>query len=77
MNVLIIERIETWRGGAETSTMQFAEHLAADGCRAASSRRHTPSTPSLNIVPILVNGRMRLRTGLFVKRHRSMSARTA
>ncbi|HOB75460.1 MAG TPA: glycosyltransferase family 4 protein [Phycisphaerae bacterium] len=71
MNVaLIIERIETWRGGAETSTMQFAEHLAADGCRVSIlSTSYPPSTPSLNIVPILVNGRMRaLRTGLFVKR---------
>lgn len=71
MNVaLIIERIETWRGGAETSTMQFAEHLAADGCRVnILTTSYPPSTPSLNIIPIHVHGRMRaLRTRLFVQR---------
>jgi UDP-glucose:(heptosyl)LPS alpha-1,3-glucosyltransferase len=71
MNVaLIIERIETWRGGAETSTAQFAEHLAADGvCVNVITTSYSPSTPSLNIVPIRVAGRLRaLRTRQFIKK---------
>lgn len=70
MNIaLIIERIETWRGGAETSTMQFAEHLAADGCRVnILTTSYPPSTPSLNIVPIHANGRLRaMRTRSFIE----------
>ena len=71
MNVaVIIERIETWRGGAETSTMQFAEYLAADGCRVnVITTSYSPSTPSLNIVPIRVQGRLRaLRTRQFISK---------
>jgi hypothetical protein len=30
---LVIERIEPWRGGAETSTVQLARRLAERGCR--------------------------------------------
>lgn len=71
MNVaLIIERIETWRGGAETSTLQFAEHLATDGCCVnIITTSYSPSTPSLNIIPIRVSGRLRsLRTQQFAQR---------
>jgi len=71
MNVaLIIERIETWRGGAETSTVQFAEYLAADGAKVnVITTSYSPSTPSLNIVPIRVAGRLRaLRTRQFIKK---------
>lgn len=70
MNIaLIIERIEIWRGGAETSTMQFAEHLAADGCRVnILTTSYPPSTPSLNIIPIHARGRFRaIRTRRFIE----------
>ena len=50
---LVIERIEAWRGGAETSTMQFAHHLADGGCDVSVvTTSHAPSTPSMTIVPI-------------------------
>lgn len=50
---LVIERIETWRGGAETSTVHFANELAAQGCSVTVlTTSHAPSTPTLTIVPI-------------------------
>jgi UDP-glucose:(heptosyl)LPS alpha-1,3-glucosyltransferase len=54
MNVaLVIERIEPWRGGAETSTVQFAHHLADQGCRVTVlTMTNMPSTPAMTIVPI-------------------------
>lgn len=54
MNVaLIIERIETWRGGAETSTVQFARHLAGLGCKVSVlTMTNIPSTPAMTIVPV-------------------------
>jgi len=57
MNVaLIIERIEPWRGGAETSTLQFAGHLSRLGCRVHMvTTTSIPSTPDLTIVPIRAN----------------------
>jgi UDP-glucose:(heptosyl)LPS alpha-1,3-glucosyltransferase len=71
MNVaLIIERIEPWRGGAETSTMQFAHHLADDGCRVSIlTTSQVPSTPELNIVPLRAGRTFRsVRTLLFARR---------
>ncbi|HSW44774.1 MAG TPA: glycosyltransferase family 4 protein, partial [Phycisphaerae bacterium] len=67
---LVIERIETWRGGAETSTMLFAGHLARLGCEVhIITSTHTPSTPDLTIVPIKVNSALRaLRTLHFTQR---------
>ncbi len=67
---LIIERIETWRGGAETSTMQFAHYLAQRGCRVTVLTTSTmQSTPDLNIVPIRASRSFRsARTLLFAKR---------
>ncbi len=67
---LIIERIEVWRGGAETSTMLFAGHLADLGCEVtiitASSAQ---STPSLEVVPIHTGGWNRVqKTRRFVER---------
>lgn len=70
MNVaLVIERIETWRGGAETSTMQFAEHLAAGGCQVSIiTTSYPPSTPTLNIVPIKAPSALRaLKTQQFIR----------
>lgn len=57
---LIIERIETWRGGAETSTVQFAEHLAELGADVhILTTTHMPSTPALTIVPIRASRKLR------------------
>ncbi len=69
MNVaLVIERIETWRGGAETSTVQFARHLRNLGCSVTVlTMTDIPSTPAMNIVPIKVGAGWRSgRTRRFV-----------
>ncbi|UCD30013.1 MAG: glycosyltransferase family 4 protein [Planctomycetota bacterium] len=71
MNIaLIMERIEAWRGGAETSTMSFAGHLADSGCRISIlTASHTPSTPKITIVPIKASSPLRAgKTWLFAKR---------
>lgn len=67
---LIIERIEPWRGGAETSTMQFAHHLANNGCRVTVlTTTHMPSTPELHIVPLRASRTFRAaRTLMFARR---------
>lgn len=67
---LVIERIETWRGGAETSTMLFANHLARLGCEVhVITTSHIPSTPDLKIVPIRANSGLRaMRTLSFARR---------
>jgi UDP-glucose:(heptosyl)LPS alpha-1,3-glucosyltransferase len=70
MNVaLIIERIETWRGGAETSTVQFARHLGNLGCSVTVlTTTDIPSTPAMSIVPIKVGAGWRSgRTWRFVR----------
>ena len=71
MNIaLIIERIETWRGGAETSTMQFAMHLAQQECRITLvTLSSMPSTPAFEVAPIPVRTPFRARrTALFAER---------
>jgi UDP-glucose:(heptosyl)LPS alpha-1,3-glucosyltransferase len=71
MNVaLILERSEVWRGGAETSTFQFAQHLAGAGCRVTLvTTTDAPSTPELTVVPIKAPGHLRgSRTLLFANR---------
>lgn len=71
MNVaLVIERIETWRGGAETSTVQFAHHLADLGCRVTVlTTTNVPSTPAMNIVPVRAGAGWRAgRTWMFARR---------
>ena len=68
MNVaLVIERVETWRGGAETSTVQFAHHLAEQGCNVTVlTMTNIPSTPAMTIVPIPVMPAIRAgRTWMF------------
>lgn len=70
MNVaLVIERIETWRGGAETSTVQFARHLGSLGCNVTVvTMTDVPSTPAMSIVPIKVGAGWRAaRTWRFVR----------
>ena len=50
---LIMERIESWRGGAETSTMTFADYLARLGCEVSIlTASHAPSPPTLEIIPL-------------------------
>src|SRR4026208_2536731 len=71
MNVaLIMERIETWRGGAETSTMQFAHHLARLGCKISIlTTTLAQSTSAITIVPIKAGGAFRAsKTHLFSRR---------
>ncbi|NLX13218.1 MAG: glycosyltransferase family 4 protein [Phycisphaerales bacterium] len=67
---LVMERIETWRGGAETSTLQFVHHLVALGCRVSIvTASYAPSTPLYTIVPIRANRWLRaVRTWLFAHR---------
>jgi len=67
---LVIERVETWRGGAETSTMQFAGHLARLGCEVhVVTGSYMPSTPDVRIVPVRVGRVFKgWRTGLFAHR---------
>jgi len=67
---LIIERIEAWRGGAETSTMQSAGYLARGGCQVSVlTTSHAPSTPEINMIPIKASGAFRAaKTFLFARR---------
>lgn len=67
---LIIERFEPWRGGAETSTTQFAYQLASLGCRVSVlTTTQMPSPPELTIVPLRTPRALRAaRTLLFARR---------
>jgi UDP-glucose:(heptosyl)LPS alpha-1,3-glucosyltransferase len=67
---LVMERIETWRGGAETSTMQFADHLAAAGVDlTVLTATVVQSTPRLRIVPLHVSSTLRAsKTRAFARR---------
>lgn len=71
MNVaLIIERIEPWRGGAETSTLRFAECLARHDCRVTVlTTSLVQSRPDLTMVPLQAGRSLRsARTLAFAKR---------
>src|SRR5687768_10169376 len=71
MNVaLIMERIETWRGGAETSTMQFAHHLSRLDCKVSIiTASLAQSTSAVNIIPLKAGTTFRAsKTLLFSKR---------
>lgn len=67
---LVIERIESWRGGAERSTRQFIEHLAGLGVGVTVvTASNTPSTPSMTVAPIGVGRILRWsRSSLFARR---------
>lgn len=67
---LIIERFETWRGGAETSTMQFATHLTQLDCQVTVvTLSPIPSTPAFTVAPIFARTPFRARrTALFARR---------
>ncbi len=66
MNVAVVmERVEAWRGGAETSTLQFAHHLARQGVEVSVlTTTLAPSTPAMKIIPLVTNGRLRSRRTL-------------
>ncbi len=52
---IIIERMEPWRGGAETSTLQFADHLFRLGCEVhVVTASDVPSSPALSVHPLSV-----------------------
>ncbi|MFO0972231.1 MAG: glycosyltransferase family 4 protein [Phycisphaerae bacterium] len=74
---LVIERIETWRGGAETSTLEYAHLLAQRGVEVSiltSSR--CPSPPDLRVVPIAVGATPRpLRTVRFIRKATAVARR--
>lgn len=63
MNIaLIMERVETWRGGAETSTMLFARHLSSMDCRVTIlTNSDAQSLPGIQIVPMGAGGSFRSR----------------
>lgn len=67
---LIMERIEAWRGGAETSTLLFCNHLSALGCAVTVvTASHVPSTPAMRVVPIRARRRLRgMGSWLFARR---------
>ena len=67
---LVIERLESWRGGAETSTALFAGHLTYLGCEVhVVTTTNMPSTPDMKILPIKASGALRAaRTHLFAQR---------
>lgn len=67
---LVIERMEPWRGGAETSTAQFARRAADLGCEVTlftTTRGEAPPGASLHPIPAGSSVRAR-RTALFVRR---------
>ena len=66
---LVIERIEEWRGGAETSTLQFAQRAVEQGCDLtliSASRGQLP--PGLALLTVKAPGLWRSRrTARFVQ----------
>lgn len=74
---IVIERIETWRGGAETSTLEFAHLLAGRGLDVTiytSTRAISP--PDLQIVTIPVTATPRpLKTARFLSKTAARLAR--
>ncbi len=73
---IVIERIETWRGGAETSTLEFAHLLAGRGADVTvltSTRSVSP--PDLEIVTLPVTATPKpLRTRRFVTKATARAA---
>lgn len=59
---LVIESLDAWRGGAETSTGQFINHLLGAGVELdLFTRSRQPSFPGCTIHAIRVSGRSRWR----------------
>jgi UDP-glucose:(heptosyl)LPS alpha-1,3-glucosyltransferase len=74
---LIMERIEPWRGGAETSAQQFIQHLARKGIHLEIvTRSRLPAAPRMNVHTIKPGGTTRaLRTAGFVREADRMASR--
>lgn len=76
---IVIERIETWRGGAETSTLEFAHLLAGRGLDVTlytSTRAISP--PDLQIVTVPVTATPRpLKTARFLTKTAARIARAS
>ncbi len=67
---LIIERVEAWRGGAETSTIQFAQRAVERGCEVTlvTTSRGVPP-PGLSLLTVRAAAALRAqRTLLFARR---------
>lgn len=67
---IVIERMETWRGGAETSTSELARLLAARGHDIHFiTTTNMPSPPDAVVHPISVSASLRpLRTAAFARK---------
>ncbi|MFQ5490182.1 MAG: glycosyltransferase family 4 protein [Phycisphaerae bacterium] len=74
---LVMERIEPWRGGAETSTKQFVQHLIKLGVKLeVVTRSRLPSTPSMHVHTLKANGATRAgRSAAFARAARQLLAR--
>lgn len=74
---IVIERIETWRGGAETSTLEFAHLLAGRGLDVTiytSTRAISPPDLQIVIVPVTATPRP-LKTGRFLTKTANLISR--
>ncbi len=67
---LVIERIEAWRGGAETSTLEFASQLAdRQNDVHIITRSRAPAIPSLTVQTVHTASLLRAQsTAMFVRR---------
>lgn len=72
---LVIESLDSWRGGAETSTGQFINHLLAAGVELdLFTRSRQPSFPGCTIHAIRVPGRSRSRGTVGFLRRAALAA---
>lgn len=67
---IVIERLEPWRGGAETSTTQFIRHLAGRGCEVhVFTASRIPSSPVMTVHSLRVQVPTRnAQTSQFIRR---------
>jgi UDP-glucose:(heptosyl)LPS alpha-1,3-glucosyltransferase len=67
---VVIERLEAWRGGAETSTMELSRLLTARGHDVhIVTMTNAPSPPDVTICPISVSTALRpRRTATFIRK---------
>ncbi len=75
---IVIERMETWRGGAETSTSELARLLATRGHDVHFvTTTNVPSFPDAAVHPIPVSASLRpLRTSSFIRKATAFLQRT-
>ncbi len=67
---IVIESIDTRRGGAETSTVQFVHRLAERGCEVhVFTTSEVPTSPAMTVHPVRVPRPARnARTSIFLRR---------